>query len=443
MAIPMMMGADIGTQLSRNIRQGRQQEATIQGTQADTRMKRLQAEEFILNAQRRKAERSLGTATAESQLKRLPSQETIAIMKNTEAATQAAQLGRKLSLEADIGENAANLLARSNQDNWASTYESLGAEQAQKLGVTREYDSVAVDRAISGVVNNVAQRRAVSTKLAGAKPPEGKMAGFQAVSKDGKRTAAVDYSQATGYRVQVGKNPDGSAKFEALDPREWDLTKKSETTTKDALTPTTAMKTAFQKKLAKFADQAALLKGLAKDFTGEYLTTYGKILGFSGDTMDAWGGFGQLIDETQQAAWDMGGKESRSIVEWNANRSEYIQRINRFFNAYRHDITGAQASFAELKKLEDAILNQNMGPVEANKAIISFIADLEDKAMRTTQMLEDGFRPYTEWTTDKEGNPVASPEVLIPVGPNKPVREGGVDISKMRKRTINGVTFYE
>ena len=116
MALPLILGADIGTQLSQNIRTGRQQEASIADMRAQTRgrgidqqAKQLEIEEYILNAGRRRAERSLGTSTAESGLARLPSAERAAIDKSglesvisVEEQSPLSKNLRKLTKQADL-----------------------------------------------------------------------------------------------------------------------------------------------------------------------------------------------------------------------------------------------------------------------------------------------------------------------------------------------------
>lgn len=118
MAIPMISGVEQGMALSNALDASRQGRANIRGTQLDNLSKRQAIEDFMLDAERRKAERELGTQTALSQTRQLPSAERAAIsgnqfktMTNQEEMSPLSQEHRKISKRADI------LAAKVKEDN--------------------------------------------------------------------------------------------------------------------------------------------------------------------------------------------------------------------------------------------------------------------------------------------------------------------------------------
>jgi hypothetical protein len=61
--------------------------------------------------------------------------------------------------------------------------------------------------------------------------------------------------------------------------------------------------------------------------------------------------------------------EERGFVD---KKRRFTQNVNRFFNAYRKDITGAAASVQELESLKKAVFNEDLSPVEFKAALDEF-----------------------------------------------------------------------
>lgn len=89
MAIPMYQGAQVGMALSNQMDAAQSTRAGTRGKNLDNRAKRLEIEEYIANADRRKAERSLGTETAQAKSKALPGS-TAAVMATDKVTTMEA-----------------------------------------------------------------------------------------------------------------------------------------------------------------------------------------------------------------------------------------------------------------------------------------------------------------------------------------------------------------
>ena len=145
----IIYGADVGTQLSKNVAGIAQQRAntrgtnkTTQGIGLDNQKKRMAIEEYILNTQRRAAERGLGTKTAESGMRRLPSEEQSAIATN-DLTTADAQMDltpemRNVRKTGKLADGLANEALLENADAYKASITSglyaKNSENWKKVG---------------------------------------------------------------------------------------------------------------------------------------------------------------------------------------------------------------------------------------------------------------------------------------------------------------------
>jgi hypothetical protein len=63
--------------------------------------------------------------------------------------------------------------------------------------------------------------------------------------------------------------------------------------------------------------------------------------------------------------------------KWLDGYQQVSSKIGQTFQRYRKSITGAQASFQELEQLEKIIVNMNMGPTRAARALRDMKAALK------------------------------------------------------------------
>jgi hypothetical protein len=63
---------------------------------------------------------------------------------------------------------------------------------------------------------------------------------------------------------------------------------------------------------------------------------------------------------------------SKEEKQFSQGRRRFTQDVNKFFNAYRKEITGAAASVQELESLKKAVFNEDLSPVEFEAAFDEF-----------------------------------------------------------------------
>lgn len=84
------------------------------------------------------------------------------------------------------------------------------------------------------------------------------------------------------------------------------------------------------------------------------------------------------IKLTPQAKKELGGRRA------------FTQNINRLFNAYRKNITGAQATMNEIEFLKKAMLNENLGPAEFEAAYTEYRSELARSQRLKRKILREG-----------------------------------------------------
>jgi len=120
---------------------------------------------------------------------------------------------------------------------------------------------------------------------------------------------------------------------------------------------TNAVTTKEQNAVITARQNIAKLGGIGEKFAEEYLTVFGKARAYGGGILDKLGGVGDVIDGMIESV--AGGGSSQTFA---ANQKVFHQKVEQFFNAYRKEITGAQAAIKELEILRDAMLTTDLGP---------------------------------------------------------------------------------
>jgi len=79
--------------------------------------------------------------------------------------------------------------------------------------------------------------------------------------------------------------------------------------------------------------------------------------------------------------------------EFLQKRTKFVQQVERVFNAYRKEITGAAASVQELDRLKQSIINKDQGPAEFEAALETFQDELRRLVRLRTKFLREGIDP--------------------------------------------------
>ena len=68
----------------------------------------------------------------------------------------------------------------------------------------------------------------------------------------------------------------------------------------------------------------------------------------------------------------------------------FIENVEQSFNAYRKEITGAQAALQEISLLRDSIMNRKMSPTEFEFSLYSYITKMKRSLRLKRMLLRDG-----------------------------------------------------
>lgn len=129
------------------------------------------------------------------------------------------------------------------------------------------------------------------------------------------------------------------------------------------LTPSTA--TTIQKDVVNLSDQLNEVVDLESNVYKEALTMQGQL---------ARAGY-RLADWAKIPIGEKGKKHLQST-------RVFIEKIEQIFNAYRKEITGAQAAMKEISMLRDSILNKKLTPAEFEASLKSY----KDKIQRQLRL---------------------------------------------------------
>jgi 23S rRNA pseudoU1915 N3-methylase RlmH len=91
-----------------------------------------------------------------------------------------------------------------------------------------------------------------------------------------------------------------------------------------------------------------------------------------------------------------GAKLSPQESKYLQRRTQFETTVERLFNAYRKEITGAAAAVAELDRLKKSFINMDMGPAQFRAALSSYQSELERAYNLKTQLVQAGLPPNSE-----------------------------------------------
>jgi hypothetical protein len=164
-----------------------------------------------------------------------------------------------------------------------------------------------------------------------------------------------------------------------------------------------------QKSVVFATEQLGNLDAIAKEYETGFLTYGGKVKNFVDRQTDK-------IDPTSLSRDDRAalGKQTR-----------FKQQVNRGFNAYRKEITGAAAALAELEQLKQAMLNTDLGPTEFKAAFDSYQSELKRSLRLKRKMLREGINVADEGFGARYDQAFASGTDDDPVARGEELEAGG------------------
>ena len=130
----------------------------------------------------------------------------------------------------------------------------------------------------------------------------------------------------------------------------------------------------LQKETGNLLEQISVLKKAGSDFKREYLTYVGAGKKF-------------VLSKLSKLGADI-GEEGKDFL---AGRRAFIERIERFFNMYRKEITGAQAVMKELDMLRESVINKEMSPDEFEASYNRFMDDAKTALELKNELMQKGF----------------------------------------------------
>jgi len=130
----------------------------------------------------------------------------------------------------------------------------------------------------------------------------------------------------------------------------------------------------LQEETGNLLEQISVLKKAGADFKKEYLTYYGAGKKF-------------VLSKLSKAGADI-GEEGKDFL---SGRRAFIERIERFFNMYRKEITGAQAVMKELDMLRESVINKEMSPDEFEASYNRFMDDAKTALELKSELMQKGF----------------------------------------------------
>lgn len=173
------------------------------------------------------------------------------------------------------------------------------------------------------------------------------------------------------------------------------------------VTPAPTIAKDAQKALLNAQDSLFRMDRIAQDYSRDLLTYQGRAKAAVAGVKDKAG---------------MASPDDESLLK---RRRRFTQNIDREFNAYRKDITGAAAAIAELEALKKATINSDLGPAEFEAAYGEYKTELlrtirlRQKLLREGISLESpeyGKRLDAEFTSGADDDPMARGEELEAAG---------------------------
>lgn len=121
----------------------------------------------------------------------------------------------------------------------------------------------------------------------------------------------------------------------------------------------------------------ASLDTIERGLRDEFLTYYGRGGALLGGVMDR------------------AGLSADQLAQFNAERSRWVQQVDRLFNQYRREITGAAASVQEMRDIRQSILNSDMGPAEFREAMQGLRESMARDIALHNRLVSQGVAPGT------------------------------------------------
>lgn len=151
--------------------------------------------------------------------------------------------------------------------------------------------------------------------------------------------------------------------------------------------PVKSMVTALQKGLEADYGNLDKVNDIIGQYKPEFLTYKGRGEAF----------FAELKDKAQGLGI---GEITPNQKEMLQNRTNFVQSINKLFNSYRKEITGAAASVQELESLKKAMLNEDLSPSQFEAVSVKFRSELQRSVRLRRKLLREGFDTRKKLSTE-------------------------------------------
>ena len=122
-----------------------------------------------------------------------------------------------------------------------------------------------------------------------------------------------------------------------------------------------------------------LTDSVRESFQPEFLTYQGQGEGF-------------FTRHAEKLGMDIGAARKQFLKD----RTQFVTKTERLFNAYRKEITGAAAAVQELDRLKKSFLNVDQSPSEFEATLDSYQAELKRTIRLRNKLLREGLDPRTK-----------------------------------------------
>lgn len=147
--------------------------------------------------------------------------------------------------------------------------------------------------------------------------------------------------------------------------------------------PTRPTETSLQKEIVGNLETLRQARQIKDGFRKEFHGIEGKSKDFVSDWAD-WLSMGKI----------------ESAKKWRQAFRPYKNNVKKFLSKYVNEISGAQFSIKEFETYKDQIINEDMGPTDAEVTIDNMISDFERALRLKQQMLSEGIPVGIATTTD-------------------------------------------
>lgn len=154
--------------------------------------------------------------------------------------------------------------------------------------------------------------------------------------------------------------------------------------------PTSSVKSGIQKEILGKEQILNQLQPLREGYKSKYFTYKGQaglLASKAAEKTKGIPGVESLVDSAAKQLTGLSGKERTKFIK---DSTGYLNSVEQMFQSYRKQVTGAQASVAEIKMLRDIFLNKDMSPSEFQGALSQLVDKVEGESGFKKEVLRKG-----------------------------------------------------